>query len=163
MIRGDRLFGAEAFDEIDARLETFPARFRDALRTMFFSDIAPGLLTELRHTPGPVKYPLEWASERQRRAFFATDGFGRGIPYERTGRTNSLWVVNIDLFDGAVVMTTSNSSKAARFTVGRRQQPFHRNTGWQPAKPKIDYWNEQARDMAKALLREQARMILRGA
>ncbi len=36
--------------------------------------------------PGsPVRYPIQWDSERQRRAFFATDGFGSGIPYRRTG------------------------------------------------------------------------------
>lgn len=35
--------------------------------------------------PGPVKYPIEWTSEKQRRAFFATDGFGAGIPYKRSG------------------------------------------------------------------------------
>ena len=34
--------------------------------------------------PEPT-YPIQWDSERQRRAFFATDGFGRGIPTERTG------------------------------------------------------------------------------
>lgn len=37
--------------------------------------------------PGkPIKYPVKWDSERQRRAFFATRGFGSGIPYRRTGR-----------------------------------------------------------------------------
>lgn len=28
--------------------------------------------------------PFTWSSEKQRRAFFATDGFGRGIPTRRT-------------------------------------------------------------------------------
>lgn len=32
----------------------------------------------------PVRYPIDWDSERQRRAFFATNGFGKGIPYRRT-------------------------------------------------------------------------------
>lgn len=36
-------------------------------------------------TPGKrIRYPVNWDSERQRRAFFATDGFGRGIPTRRT-------------------------------------------------------------------------------
>jgi hypothetical protein len=34
----------------------------------------------------PVRHPIQWDSERQRRAFFATNGFGQGIPYQRTGR-----------------------------------------------------------------------------
>ncbi len=29
--------------------------------------------------------PFVWSSDRQRRAYFATDGFGGGIPYSRTG------------------------------------------------------------------------------
>ena len=36
--------------------------------------------------PGkPISYPVQWDSEKQRRAFFATNGFGRGIPTKRTG------------------------------------------------------------------------------
>lgn len=34
----------------------------------------------------PISYPVQWDSEKQRRAFFATDGFGGGIPYQRKGR-----------------------------------------------------------------------------
>lgn len=32
----------------------------------------------------PVTYPIQWDSERQKRAYFATNGFGAGIPYRRT-------------------------------------------------------------------------------
>lgn len=32
----------------------------------------------------PIRYPVQWDSERQRRAYFATNGFGAGIPYRRT-------------------------------------------------------------------------------
>lgn len=47
-------------------------------------------------------YPVTWDSEKQRKAFFATNGFGHGIPYERTGET--VWTVKkafeneIDMF-----------------------------------------------------------------
>jgi hypothetical protein len=34
----------------------------------------------------PVTYPINWDSEKQKRAYFATDGFGAGIPYQRTRR-----------------------------------------------------------------------------
>ena len=49
-----------------------------------------------------ITYPVKWDSEKQRRAFFATNGFGKGIPYKRTGQT--VWTVNssftneVDLF-----------------------------------------------------------------
>ncbi len=39
----------------------------------------------------PVTYPIQWDSERQRRAFFATGGFGKGIPYRRTNRYRFGW------------------------------------------------------------------------
>ena len=39
----------------------------------------------------PVRYPVQWDSERQRRAFFATGGFGIGIPYRRTNRYRLGW------------------------------------------------------------------------
>ena len=40
----------------------------------------------------PVQYPIRWDSAKQRAAFFATNGFGNGIPYERTG--NTVWTVS---------------------------------------------------------------------
>lgn len=42
--------------------------------------------------PAPKpSYPINWDSEKQRRAFFATDGFSRGIPTKRTGRHEKGW------------------------------------------------------------------------
>ena len=38
-------------------------------------------------------YPIQWDSEKQRRAFFATKGFGKGIPYRRTGEYQAAWKV----------------------------------------------------------------------
>lgn len=41
----------------------------------------------LRLPKSRPRYPIRWVSERQRRAFFASDGFGRGIPSSRSGRS----------------------------------------------------------------------------
>lgn len=41
----------------------------------------------------PIKYPVRWDSKKQRRAFFATDGFGGGIPSHRTGKYIRGWKV----------------------------------------------------------------------
>ena len=44
--------------------------------------------------PGkPVTYPVQWDSPRQRKAFFATEGFGHGIPYERRQHYELSWRV----------------------------------------------------------------------
>ena len=41
----------------------------------------------------PIVYPVQWDSEKQRRAFFATDGFGAGIPYRRTDAYVNGWKI----------------------------------------------------------------------
>ena len=41
--------------------------------------------SKLRIPKARPRSPIQWDSERQRRAFFATDGFGRGIPTTRSG------------------------------------------------------------------------------
>ena len=40
-----------------------------------------------------IRYPVKWDSEKQRRAFFASNGFGRGIPARRTGKYNQAWAI----------------------------------------------------------------------
>lgn len=41
----------------------------------------------LRVPKSRPRSPIQWDSVKQRRAFFATDGFGRGIPTRRSGRS----------------------------------------------------------------------------
>ena len=115
-------------------------------------EIEPELLAELKKPVGAVKYPIEWTSDKQRRAFFATNGFGKGIPYRRTGKLQAAWVVEVR--GNAIVV--ENKSAIAKYVVGslaqnrsaalRFQQRFHANTGWQPAtdtvKTHLDKANE---------------------
>ena len=91
--------------------------------------------TRLAIEPGPVVYPIQWTSEKQRRAFFAIDGFGHGIPYKRTGGLNKSWHVEFDT--SKFVITVGNTAPAAKFVVGEHRQPFHKNTGWLDAPPVI--------------------------
>jgi hypothetical protein len=87
---------------------------------------------------GPVVYPIAWTSEKQRRAFFATNGFGRGIPTKRTGALNDGWNSFSETITGlGTRVLIWNSQGYAQFVVGRftpsgHMQRFHRNTGWQP-------------------------------
>ena len=118
--------------------------------------------------PGPVHYPIRWTSERQRRAFFASDGFGRGIPTKRTGLV-ARWDVHVDydaletmrswLFQLQVFLATlahkarstlgsspkdiiliaiTNTIPYQRYVTGENQQGFHRDTGWVYAPTEID-------------------------
>jgi hypothetical protein len=57
-----------------------------------FTDVRDALFETASHIKDrlvegkPIRYPVQWDSERQKRAFFATNGFGQGIPYQRTNR-----------------------------------------------------------------------------
>jgi hypothetical protein len=59
-------------------------------------------------------YPIRWDSEKQRRAYFATDGFGGGIPYRRTGEYEQGW--KLEALDNGYRL--SNDSKAAQYVGG---------------------------------------------
>jgi hypothetical protein len=108
-------------------------------------------LARLQREPGAVKYPIQWTSERQRRAFFATNGFGAGIPYRRTGGLARSWVITNAIQSGRYTITLANTSRAAKFVYGtlnmqslndamRPQQQFHPNTGWLTAQPIAVDW-----------------------
>lgn len=73
---------------------------------------------ELQQPGDPITYPVHWDSERQRRAFFATDGFGRGIPTKRTGAYQEGWHVTKTGSGTARAYTVSNPVKYARYVGG---------------------------------------------
>lgn len=77
---------------------------------------------EMREPGKPIVYPVQWDSEKQRRAFFATDGFGRGIPTKRTGQGVGAWRA-IKTENGADVF---NPLSHIVFINGRRQSRIHR-------------------------------------
>mgnify|MGYP000606970992 CR=1 FL=1 len=70
-------------------------------------------------------YPIGWVSDKQRRAFFATNGFGHGIPSKRSGEYQSGYKI-ISLPDGYAI---ENNSDGAEFVGGdengNKQSPIH--------------------------------------
>lgn len=121
-----------ANEEMDAAVET----------------IAPQALNELGHEPGPVKYPIEWTSEKQRKAFFASNGFGRGIGAERTHDLSKSWGIVKSALGNDIVVVFDNPQPYAKFVYGSLSktnpggfmQKMHRNTGWQQASETVDFW-----------------------
>lgn len=97
------------------------------------ADIEQALLNaqyDLQQPGQPIKYPVQWDSEKQRRAYFATNGFGHGIPYERTGAYNAGWRVKQTGYKLAREFTLSNTVKYARWVgggdMGKEQSRIHR-------------------------------------
>lgn len=63
----------------------------DAMADYFIGDGRHGLShapPRKQHGPGN---PYQWQTEKQRRAYFASNGFGGGIPYKRTGKGVAGW------------------------------------------------------------------------
>lgn len=94
------------------------------------SRIKSRLLKQLRTEPGSPKYPIQWSSDRQRKAYFASNGFGGGIPYQRTGKLVRAWKVEFVHSDGGLAIVAENPVASARYVIGDAQQPFHKITGW---------------------------------
>lgn len=83
--------------------------------------------------PGPVKLPFEFATDKSRAAYFATNGFGKGVPYRRTDALRTSWRVDLTTRLNQNFIVIVNPKKYARFVYGSRDQrqvPGHANTGW---------------------------------
>jgi hypothetical protein len=84
----------------------------------------------LRREPGPPRYPLQWESERQRRFVMAKLRRENNLPYQRTHAYVAGWHVIGDYTGGLTSITVEHLWAAAQYVGGRRQQRFHRHTGW---------------------------------
>lgn len=96
------------------------------------NDVGDEYLKELQTEPGPVRLPITWASDKQRKAYFATKGFGHGIPYQRTHNFVRNWKLIVVYPPGGkpAEIYFRNDSPARRYITGAEQQPFHQRTGW---------------------------------
>lgn len=102
----------------------------------------------------PAKWPAgkkrDWQTEKQRRAFFASNGFGGGIPYQRSGKLLASYDMKVlDTPDGGVLSITNTDPKA-RFVVGDDAQRMHIATGYVQIKDVA----ADARAEAMVILRE---------
>lgn len=126
------------------RVQQFARDYPDLALQSFQDNIIPFVetLTDRllrRRVPPPAKKPIQWTSEKQRRAFFATDGFGHGIPYRRRRPgIEAEWQVSLYVDSGGATVSIINPNPAAPFVYGRWKQQFHTNTGWPDARPIID-------------------------
>jgi hypothetical protein len=138
-IKGRVSRGVKVYTAIMAEPEDFV--FGVALKV--WARLTPLLLADLRKTPGPVKYPIQWKTARQRRAFFATNGFGRGIPTKRTGALGNGWATQTVGTVNTLGLYAQNRVPYRVFVTGFAQQPFHTITGWQPDAQTLNKWSGQ--------------------
>lgn len=115
-----------------------------------YDSFAEPIRRRLGQEPGRVKYPVQWTSEKQRRAYFASDGFGNGIPYQRTGRLSQAWNVLLIEEPGTFKISIVNTAPQSKFVYGGLgansnpafRQRMHINTGWLEARPIVDVYLE---------------------
>lgn len=92
----------------------------------------------LRFTPRTPKYPIQWQSERQRRAFFASDGFGKGIPYKRTGELAASWQIQQKKTANGADIVFYNDAPHSVYVQGDVMQRMHIASGYHSAVDAVD-------------------------
>lgn len=104
--------------------------------------IAPQFLADLQREPGPVKTPIRWTSDRQRRYVMAAKRRGEiASPYSRTHAVARGWTVEVVYTPGELSsIEANNPAPETGFVVGLRQQQWMADTGWQKAEDVIDIW-----------------------
>lgn len=146
MISGEIIVDTDVLDALEESLKRAPDITRYTINKVALPRIRDKARELLQSQIPPVKYPIQWESDRQRRAFFATDGFGGGIPYRRTGRLLEKWEITSSPIDSGIAVTATNAAPYAPYVIGDRQQRFHRNTGWYQADDKLITLSEYADD-----------------
>ncbi len=132
--------------------------FNRAIRTTVQPKVQRKANELLGHAPGPVRHPFKFGSgvnpeadARSRRAFFATKGFGRGIPARRTGDILKAWVVEVTRQGQTNYIILTNTAPYAKYVYGmepfQRQIQGHRKTGWKVDKATLKAINDYAIDL----------------
>ena len=87
----------------------------------------------LKHYPMRVEHdennPYKWQSEKQRKAYFATNGFGAGIPYQRTDNLKNSWSYK-EANSNWTMVKIENSAPYAGFVQGNQIQRGHIADKW---------------------------------
>jgi hypothetical protein len=131
---------------ISRNIKQAPARVQNAVKGRK-GRLANKALRQLTKEPGKPVYPIRWASIRQRKAFFASRGFGRGIPTQRTGALLKAWEVIFSKSKDGGIIALSNDNPAMPFVQGSRAQPFHLDTGWVQVDDVVDDFMKEAGDV----------------
>lgn len=134
MFTADVAISTDWLDELQEAAKSIPDAVGSYARRELRPFVSQWVDRTLRREPGPVKYPLAWESDQQKGYYFAViaqyDAQGNVIPYQRTHQYVSSWHVQADYTNGLSSITVENLASYAQYVGGRRQQRFHRNTGW---------------------------------
>jgi hypothetical protein len=116
--------------EVRELIASLPRGVKHAFIEAFSEYIVGNEHRGLKHEPPQRVHdennPYQWTTEKQRRAFFATDGFGQGIPTVRTHEGVNSWTVKTQDSDWTRVRIEGGN----KFVQGDNQQRGHAAVGW---------------------------------
>lgn len=151
MYRTEVLVNYGGLDNLNHLVEAYPTLPVEIAERLVQQYEYP-ILQELSYTPPPAKHPIAWTSERQRKYVMMLLRSMNNLPYHRTGRMNRGYRIEVLSAPGGIAIRLTNVVPYTMFVVGRLRprgsdpmQQFHKNTGWQPAAPTIEYWGEALR------------------
>jgi hypothetical protein len=131
----------DVLDALQTQMDKLPALTQGGVK-LIANRLRARVRKDLGTQPGKPKYPIRWKSERQRRAFFATDGFGGGIPTRRSGALARGWQVEFTGTGTVGTVEIYNDVPYTRFVQGNDAQPFHLDTGWPQAAPRMAVYED---------------------
>lgn len=120
-------------------------RFQLAMQQRRGDELAGRALAALKTVPAKPNYPIRWTSDKQRKAFFASKGFGRGIPASRNTPpdVSEGWEAEFIATDDGGILALDNSVPHWVYVQGALAQGFHKDTGWvQLDDVREDAWRE---------------------
>lgn len=86
------------------------------------------IIKRMRQPGSPIVYPVDWDTQLQHDAFFASDGFGAGIPTGRSGQYQDGWEAAEKMPDGYRI---GNDTPQALFVggdeLGNHQSSIHKD------------------------------------
>ena len=117
-------------DKIKEYISTLPRQLRGKATEAAGEYLIGNERRGLKHYPARVRHgqdnPYQWQTERQRRAYFASNGFGKVIPYQRTGDLANGW----EQINSGVESRVVNEVPYATYVMDELQQRGHRADGW---------------------------------
>lgn len=117
-------------EEVTKKLRDLPQGTKKTAIPAFGEYLIGDTRHGLRHYPPRRQHgeenPYKWQSEKQRRAYFATDGFGGGIPYKRTDKLSQGWALNGLPYRPVI----TNPEPHAPYVMGDALQRGHKADGW---------------------------------
>lgn len=134
---------------VAANLENLAVEVPEISRSRIYGR-AQAIIKAMQKSGSPITYPVKWDSDKQRRAFFATDGFGGGIPSVRSGDYQRGWGEPVRLEDGyRITNKTAGAQYIGGNAYGQRQSRIHQGR-WpllrDVVEQKIDQLPEEIRD-----------------